>query len=124
VSEELALYTVGGQIRERINRIPLRRLPGNRVTSAEMDLEVNSFSEISEKQRLAERIALAFAAQLHVPRDQVDLITHAGPMIPRHVFRFQVLAHLTDNRIHTEHQAMQHYLHPPESPKAPEYIDI
>jgi hypothetical protein len=89
-----------------------------------MDLEVNSFSDFRSKEQLAERIASAFAAQLHIPRDQVDLITHAGPMIPIHVLRFQVLAHLTDNRIHTERQAMQHYLHPPEPPKAPEFIDI
>ena len=106
-------------------RIPIKRLPGDKIVSCPMDFSVTSSAyRPGIAAAFMERMASAFATQLHIPRSQVDIATTEGPSVPFATKRFIVLAHLIDNRIHTEEQAMQFYRHPPERPAVPEFIDI
>jgi hypothetical protein len=119
-----AIIECRGDLTDFPTRIPVERLPGNKIASSWMDIDITRRGHVYVLEQFMESIAQAFALQLHIPRDQVDIATLQGPEVPFWAARFKVVAHLTDSRVKTEADALVHYRNLTPPPPAPEFIDI
>jgi hypothetical protein len=129
VSELITVSSGQNAIAEIPIRIPLRRLPNNRIASTEMLVDlVGARSYLSAKEtgeQFMQRVAEMFARQLRIPREQVDLIQSSHPADPIGTVRFWVLAHMKDDRVKTESDALAFYRNAaPREVPIPDFIDV
>lgn len=67
------------------------------------------------------------AAELRIPANRVDIISQQHGISLSSADEFWLLAHLTENRVLTESDALSFYTNPPKpspSISIPEFIDI
>lgn len=104
-------------------KIRLQRLPFDRVRAGPIDFDL--LSSPLTMQQVTAFLSHRLALQLSIPASRIDLVTIESPSSPLGK-QLYLLAHLRENRILTQHQAMSHYTnrHPPSPTPLPDFLDI